>query len=64
MLQARNGLLGKLHFVYVVVASVIKDLDNWLWVWEDRRISDRGQGDECSNMKGKTKMTLPTEGEN
>jgi hypothetical protein len=40
-----------------------EDLDDWLWAWEDRRISDKGKGDECSNKKGQIKTTFPAEGE-
>jgi hypothetical protein len=57
VLQASNGLLGKLFFVYVAVASVIEDLDNWLWARKTgipRHFKHRG---------GKQKTILQAEGE-
>jgi hypothetical protein len=47
-----------------VAAYENEDLDDQLWAWEDKRISNKGKGDECSKKKEKTKkMTLSAETE-
>jgi hypothetical protein len=57
VLQARNGLLGKLCFVSVVAASVIEDLDHRLWAGKT------GRPGHFKHRGVKQKMILQAEGE-
>jgi hypothetical protein len=56
MLQSRNILLRKLHFVFMAAACTIKDSDDRLWAGKTGRLG------HFKHRGGQTKMILLAEG--